>query len=107
MLQQRRTMLASLQADVAVLRKKTEFALSVRGEAIAQYDCVLLTPVFFGITADKTCLRKRRGSTGDMQEAGGTSGGTSHENSRAALFRRQHVRDGECDKWQQCHLTEK
>lgn len=32
MLQQRRTMLAALQADVAVLRKKTEFALSVRQE---------------------------------------------------------------------------
>ena len=30
MLQQRRTMLSALQADVAVLRKKTEFALSVR-----------------------------------------------------------------------------
>lgn len=30
MLQQRRTMLAALQADVAVLRKKTEFALNVR-----------------------------------------------------------------------------
>ncbi|CAH0481381.1 unnamed protein product [Peronospora belbahrii] len=30
MLQQRRTMLAALQADVAVLRKKTEFALSTK-----------------------------------------------------------------------------
>lgn len=30
MLQQRRTMLVALQADVAVLRKKTEFALNVR-----------------------------------------------------------------------------
>lgn len=30
MLQQRRTMLAGLQADVAVLRKKTEYALNVR-----------------------------------------------------------------------------
>lgn len=30
LLQQRRTMLAALQADVAVLRKKTEFALNVR-----------------------------------------------------------------------------
>ncbi|ETL37471.1 hypothetical protein PPTG_13361 [Phytophthora nicotianae INRA-310] len=34
MLQQRRTMLAALQADVAVLRKKTEFALRVRHETI-------------------------------------------------------------------------
>lgn len=40
MLQQRRTMLAALQADVAVLRKKTEYALSVRHKnfvAIEQY----------------------------------------------------------------------
>ncbi|OWZ17628.1 hypothetical protein PHMEG_0008405 [Phytophthora megakarya] len=34
MLQQRRTMLAALQADVAVLRKKTEFALSTKSALV-------------------------------------------------------------------------
>ncbi|RLN15215.1 hypothetical protein BBJ28_00012550 [Nothophytophthora sp. Chile5] len=34
MLQQRRTMLAALQADVAVLRKKTEFALNSRSSVV-------------------------------------------------------------------------
>lgn len=76
-------MLVALQADVAVLRKKTEFALNV-GDV-----CCFWLPLRISLTkrsaAVKERARGRRTATGRMHETGGASDGTSDGSQRAAM----------------------